>query len=72
MSLDALKAELAVKRKKPQEDGPRPTKYMRRGELEKLKEEQERREKEEKEKRRLQQELDTRELLTKKSLQEVS
>ena len=49
MSLDALKAEIATKRKGS--DGPsgRPTKYMRRGELEKLKEEEERRRKEEEE-----------------------
>ncbi|EMD33295.1 hypothetical protein CERSUDRAFT_57173 [Gelatoporia subvermispora B] len=53
--MDALKAEIALKRKAIQEDpvlnGARPTKYMRRGELERLKEEQERKEREEKEAR---------------------
>lgn len=50
--MDALKAEIATKRKALQEDpvlAARPTKYMRRGELERLKEERERKEKEEKE-----------------------
>ncbi|KII84451.1 hypothetical protein PLICRDRAFT_46357 [Plicaturopsis crispa FD-325 SS-3] len=51
--MDALKAEIANKRKALQQDEPgsssRPTKYMRRGDIEKLKEEQERKEKEEKE-----------------------
>ena len=50
--MDALKAEIALKRKSLQElplgDG-RPTKYMRRGDIERLKEEQERKAKEEKE-----------------------
>lgn len=49
--MDALKAELAVKRKNldsvPPQDG-RPNKYLRRGDLERLKEEQERKAKEEK------------------------
>ena len=72
MSLDALKAELAVERKNTQNDAARPAKYMRRGELEKLKEEQERKEKEEREKRRAQSEVDAREIVAKKSLQEVS
>ncbi|CAL1715735.1 unnamed protein product [Somion occarium] len=49
--MDALKAEIANKRKAL--DGPpaagRPTKYMRRGDIERLKEEQERKDKEEKE-----------------------
>ncbi|KAI0671978.1 pre-mRNA splicing factor [Trametes maxima] len=52
--MDALKAEIAVKRKAleiPAPEGARPTKYMRRGELERLKEEQEKKEKEEKETR---------------------
>ncbi|CDO74367.1 hypothetical protein BN946_scf184355.g15 [Trametes cinnabarina] len=50
--MDALKAEIAMKRKAleiPVPEGARPTKYMRRGELERLKEEQERKEREEKE-----------------------
>ena len=63
--MDALKAEIAVKRKAleiPVADLARPTKYMRRGELERLKEEQERKEREEKEeKRRLEREREERE-----------
>lgn len=49
--MDALKAEIAVKRKALQEDPAlaRPTKYMRRGEIERLKEERERKDKEAKE-----------------------
>ncbi|PCH42614.1 Prp18-domain-containing protein [Wolfiporia cocos MD-104 SS10] len=50
--MNALKAEIAVKRKALQEDpvlAARPTKYLRRGELERLREERERKEKEEKE-----------------------
>ncbi|KAI0663689.1 pre-mRNA splicing factor [Cubamyces menziesii] len=50
--MDALKAEIAQKRKAldiPIPEGVRPTKYMRRGELERLKEEQERKEREERE-----------------------
>lgn len=50
--MDALKAEIAVKRKAIQDDpmtGTRPNKYMRRGDIEKLREEQERKEREEKE-----------------------
>lgn len=50
--MDALKAEIALKRKTLQDtpagDG-RPTKYMRRGDIERLKEEQERKAREEKE-----------------------
>jgi hypothetical protein len=46
--MDALKAEVALKRKNIDSDVPRPTKYMRRGEIERLKEEQEQREKQEK------------------------
>ncbi|KAL1949790.1 hypothetical protein VTO73DRAFT_8671 [Trametes versicolor] len=52
--MDALKAEIAVKRKAlavPASEGARPTKYMRRGDLERLKEEQEKKEREEKEAR---------------------
>lgn len=52
--MDALKAEIAVKRKAlavPAAEGARPTKYMRRGDLERLKEEQEKKEREEKEAR---------------------
>ncbi|KAF4571384.1 mRNA splicing protein prp18 [Pleurotus pulmonarius] len=50
--MDALKAEIATKRKAITEDpilASRPTKYMRRGEIEKMKEEQERKAREEKE-----------------------
>lgn len=50
--MDALKAEIATKRKALTEDpilASRPTKYMRRGELEKMKEEQERKAREERE-----------------------
>lgn len=44
--MDALKAEIALKRKGLQElPAGRPTKYMRRGDIERLKEEQERKEK---------------------------
>ena len=40
--MDALKAEIASKRKAVEENSlSRPTKYMRRGELERLREEQE-------------------------------
>ncbi|KZT02893.1 Prp18-domain-containing protein [Laetiporus sulphureus 93-53] len=49
--MDALKAEIAVKRKALREDpvlAQRPTKYMRRGDIERLKEERERKEREEK------------------------
>ncbi|KAK7686135.1 hypothetical protein QCA50_010947 [Cerrena zonata] len=49
--MDALMAEIALKRK-TMDDVPaaaRPTKYMRRGDIERLKEEQERKEREEKE-----------------------
>lgn len=48
--MDALKAELASKRKAldvPPVADARPTKYMRRGDIERLKEEQERKAKEE-------------------------
>jgi pre-mRNA-splicing factor 18 len=53
--MDFLKAEIATKRKILDDDpanGNRPNKYMRRGEVEKLKEEQERKEREAKEKER--------------------
>ena len=51
--MDALKAEIALKRKTVQNDAEmRPSKYMRRGELERIKEEEERRAREEKEKER--------------------
>ena len=53
MSLDILKSEIAVKRKAIAEDpvlSGRPNKYMRKGELERLKLEQEQKEREEKEK----------------------
>ncbi|KAG2071774.1 Prp18-domain-containing protein [Suillus decipiens] len=49
--MDALKAEIALKRKAVQNDTEkRPSKYVRRGELERLKEEEERQAREEKEK----------------------
>ena len=47
--MDALKAEIAVKRKALAGDAERPSKYMRRGAVERLREEQERKEREEKE-----------------------
>lgn len=72
MSLDALKSEIATKRKLATEDVSRPTKYMRRGELEKLKAEQERKEKEEKEKQRRKQEQEDREAKEVKERQKVS
>ncbi|KAL5526854.1 hypothetical protein ACEPAF_8581 [Sanghuangporus sanghuang] len=62
MSLDALKAEIAGKRKLTADEVPRPTKYLRRGELEKLKAEQERKEKEEKEKQKRKREQNEREV----------
>ena len=49
--MDALKAEIATKRKALQDDpllAGRPTKYMRRGEIERLREEQEQKERAEK------------------------
>ncbi|KAG0708085.1 Prp18 domain-containing protein [Suillus ampliporus] len=52
--MDALKAEIAFKRKAVQNDVEiRPSKYMRRGELERMKEEEEQRAREEKENERL-------------------
>jgi pre-mRNA-splicing factor 18 len=51
--MEALKAEIALKRKAVQNDADtRPSKYVRRGELERMKEEEERRAREEKEKER--------------------
>lgn len=51
--MDALKAEIALKRKYVQNDAEmRPSKYVRRGELERMKEEEDRRAREEKEKER--------------------
>jgi pre-mRNA-splicing factor 18 len=51
MSLDFLKAEISSKRKQTEElTGPQ-KKYIRRGELERLKEEQERKDREEKERK---------------------
>lgn len=48
--MDALKAEIAIKRKAVEGDrSSRPTKYLRRGEIERLKEEEERKAREEKE-----------------------
>lgn len=54
MSLDALRSEIATKRKLATDDNAKPSKYMRRGELEKLKEEQEKEERQKKEASRLQ------------------
>jgi len=51
--MEALKAEIALKRKSAQGDSNRPAKYMRRGEIEKLKEEQEKQEREVKEAKEL-------------------
>lgn len=45
--MDALKAEIASKRKALDNVPPRPTKYMRRGEIERMKEEEERKAREE-------------------------
>jgi pre-mRNA-splicing factor 18 len=47
--MDALKAEIATKRKPVLDNSTRPTKYMRRGDIERLKEEQEQKAQEEKE-----------------------
>ena len=44
--MDALKAEIATKRKTHQDDAQGPSKYMRRGDLERLKAERERNERE--------------------------
>ncbi|KXN85868.1 Pre-mRNA-splicing factor 18 [Leucoagaricus sp. SymC.cos] len=46
--MDSLKALVAEKRKVIQDDSARPTKYMRRGDIERIKEEQEAKEQEEK------------------------
>lgn len=56
--MDALKAEIASKRKALEEVPARPNKYMRRGDLERLKEEEERkaREKQAEERERLEKE----------------
>ncbi|KAF8588887.1 Prp18-domain-containing protein [Ramaria rubella] len=70
--MDALKAEIALKRKTLQDDplaSSRPTKYMRRGEIEKLRLEAETKEKEEKAAR---EQLEKVAKLQKKSLQPVS
>ena len=72
MSLDALKAEIAIKRKATPDGSSRPSKYMRRGDLEKLKEEQERKEREEKEKARLEKEQKEREAAEEKAKEKVS
>jgi pre-mRNA-splicing factor 18 len=45
--MDFLKSEIASKRKALDQDVSRPTKYMRKGDLEKLKQEQERKERDE-------------------------
>lgn len=52
--MEALKAELALKRKSLATEGDRPNKYMRRGDIEKMRLEQERKEAEEKAKARQQ------------------
>jgi hypothetical protein len=46
-SMDALKAEIASKRKAFENAPQRPNKYMRRGDIEKMKEEEERKAREE-------------------------
>ena len=48
--MDALKAEIATKRKAIQDDVQGPSKYMRRGDLERLKADQEQKTREEGEK----------------------
>ena len=48
--MDALKAEIATKRKAMQDDAQGPSKYMRRGDLERLKAEREQKAREEGEK----------------------
>lgn len=45
--MDALKAEIASKRKALENVPPRPTKYMRRGDIERMKEEEEQKAREE-------------------------
>src|ERR1700710_1830446 len=68
--MDALKAEIALKRKVVQsETDIRPSKYMRRGELERLKEEEERQAREEKEKERAAKELRERDAAAARSIQ---
>jgi hypothetical protein len=57
MSLDFLKAEIASKRKLTSDEAARPSKYMRRGELEKIREEQLRKEKEDETKRKAEESL---------------
>ncbi|KIJ57637.1 hypothetical protein HYDPIDRAFT_34919, partial [Hydnomerulius pinastri MD-312] len=48
--MDALKAEIALKRKTVEADvSSRPTKYLRRGDIERMKQEEEQKAKEEKE-----------------------
>ena len=49
-TMDALKAEIATKRKAMQDDAQGPSKYMRRGDLERLKAEREQKDREEGEK----------------------
>jgi len=48
--MDALKAEIATKRKATQDDTQGPSKYMRRGDLERLKAEMEQKAREQSEK----------------------
>lgn len=50
LPMDFLKVEIANKRKAVGEDAPHPSKYMRRGELEKFKAEEERKQSEQAEK----------------------
>jgi len=49
--MDALKAEIATKRKAIQDDAQRPSKYVRKGDLERLRAEREQKAREETEKR---------------------
>jgi pre-mRNA-splicing factor 18 len=68
--MDALKAEIALKRKVVQSEAEiRPSKYMRRGELERLKEEEERQAREEKEKERAVKEVIERNAAAARSIQ---
>jgi pre-mRNA-splicing factor 18 len=56
--MEALKAELAMKRKNLTDSSDRPNKYMRRGDIEKMEREKERKEAEEKAKAKAQQEVE--------------
>lgn len=52
--MEALKAEIALKRKAFEPNGSRPSKYIRKGDIERLKEEDERKERLENEERQKQ------------------